>query len=51
MDGIDQIRLARPVGPDDDGNPGPEFEPGPIGERLEADNLESLEVQELHLCD
>ena len=43
-DGIDHIRLARPVGPDDHGDPRLELEGGGVGERLES--FEGQRLQE-----
>ena len=43
LDGIDDVRLSRPVGTDDDGNPGGEFEPRPVGEALETGEFKRLE--------
>ncbi len=42
-EGVDQVGLARPVRPDHDVDPGVELEPGPGGERLEADERQCLE--------
>ncbi len=38
--GVDQVGLAGPVGADDHGHAGSEFEPGTVGERLETDELQ-----------
>ncbi|GBC87521.1 hypothetical protein HRbin12_01531 [bacterium HR12] len=39
-DGVDQVRLAAPVGPDDDADAGAELEDGLVREALEASDLE-----------
>ena len=43
LDGVDDVALARAVGPDDDGDAGRELEPRLVGKALEADKFERLE--------
>ena len=40
LDGVDDVRLARAVRPDDDGDAGRELEPGPLREALETVEFE-----------
>src|SRR5205807_6941524 len=42
-DGVDHVRLAAPVGPDDAGDAVIEGEDHPVGERLEAGDLEAAD--------
>ena len=43
FDGVDDVRLARPVRPDDDGDAARKLEPRAIGEALEAGEFEGFE--------
>ncbi|GBE23514.1 hypothetical protein BMS3Bbin01_02898 [bacterium BMS3Bbin01] len=42
--GVHEIGLAGTVGPDDDGHPRFELEPGPVGKRFEADEPQRLHI-------
>ena len=43
LDRVDDVRLARSVGPHHDRDPGGEFESGPLGKALETDEFEGVE--------
>lgn len=43
LDGIDDVRLARSIRPDDRGNPAGKFKPGLPGETFESNQLEGFE--------